>query len=285
MKIIRKPAYEDKDRLLLHSAGDLKYFTSPLMDEVSGVKHLFSTRLGGVSKGDTGSMNLSFPREENKDNVLENYRRLGEAAGFDPSKIVMTHQTHTNHVRIVTEEDEGSGITRERPYRDIDALVTDCPDIPLVCFSADCVPLLIADPVRRVIGCAHSGWKGTAADIGGEVIRAMQRFFGTDPDDVTAAIGPSICQDCYEVGEEVIEEFAGKYPASSHAALFYRKENGKDQLNLWEACRFNFLEAGVSPGRISLPDVCTHCNPSLLFSHRTLHGRQGNLGAFIMLSH
>ena len=115
------------------------------------------------------------------------------------------------------------------------------------------------------------------------MIRTMTREYGTNPADVTAVIGPSICMDCYEVGEEVIREFEETYGPALAERMYYSKPDGKYQLNLWEACRQNFLRAGVREEHLSLPDVCTHCNPDYLFSHRTLHGRQGNLGAFIVI--
>ena len=282
IRITRKTCIDKGSRLTLHKDGELLWFTSPLLDEIPWIRHGFSTRLGGVGSGDTGTMNLSFAREENKDNVRENYRRIAAAIGFDENRCVMTHQTHTVNVKTVRAEDAGAGITRERDYTDVDALVTDAPDVPLVCFSADCVPILFADGKTHAVGCAHSGWRGTVGNITGEVLEVMKKEYGTDPADITAAIGPSICRDCYEVGYDVIGEFEKSYPSSLHDRLFLKKNDGKYLLDLWEACRQNLLDAGVSAGNISLPDVCTRCNPDLLFSHRIQHGRQGNLGAFII---
>lgn len=281
MELIRKESSRPQDHLTLHETKGLYWLSSPLLEGEPGLVHGFSTRLGGVSTGDTGTMNLGFAREENKENVRENYRRIAAAIGFDPDRLVMTHQTHTRNVRIVREQDAGSGFAKERPYRDVDGLVTDAAGITLACFSADCVPVLVWDPEHPAVGCAHSGWRGTVADIAGEVIRIMGKEYGSQPAKMKAAIGPSICQSCYEVSEDVIEVFAETYDPFLHEKLFYRKENGKYQLNLWEAVRQNLLRAGLNEEHISLPDLCTHCNPAFLFSHRTLHGRQGNLAAFI----
>ena len=281
LNLIRKETPNPQDHLTVHEKNGLYWLSAPLLENEDKLLHGFSTRLGGVSTGDTGTMNLGFAREENKENVRENYRRIADAVGFDPNRLVMTHQTHTKNVRIVKEEDAGSGFAKERPYRDVDGLVTNIPGITLVCFSADCVPVLVWDKTHCAVGCAHSGWRGTVSDIAGEVIRIMGQEYGTKPEDVKAAIGPSICQSCYEVSEDVIEVFAQTYEHALHEKLFYKKENGKYQLDLWEAVRQNLLRAGLQEENISLPDLCTHCNPSFLFSHRTLHGRQGNLGAFI----
>ena len=161
--------------------------------------------------------------------------------------------------------------------------MTNVPGIPLMTFYADCVPLLLADPVHRAIGCAHSGWRGTAANMGKAALEVMKREYGTEAKDVITAIGPSICQDCYEVSEDVIDQFREVYHRKIWPDLFYEKQNGKFQLNLWEACRQNFLMAGVLPEHISLPDLCTCCNPKFLFSHRASRGNRGNLAAVVML--
>lgn len=165
----------------------------------------------------------------------------------------------------------------------MDGLITDRPGVTLVTFFADCVPLYFLDRKRRAIGLAHSGWRGTVNRMGQAVLSAMEKEYGTDPADVTACIGPSICQDCYEVGEEVIAEFAAAFREEHHPALFYKKENGKYQLDLWEANRIVLREAGVPETGISVTDICTHCNPELLFSHRTSADRRGNLCAFLCL--
>ena len=129
-------------------------------------------------------------------------------------------------------------------FSDIDGLVTNVPGITLVTSYADCVPLYMVDPVKHAIGLSHSGWRGTVNRMGQETLRVMAREFGTDPKDVTACVGPSICQDCYEVGPEVIEQFAKAFDEKHHDRLFYEKPNGKYQLNLWEA-NFYFLIAGL----------------------------------------
>ena len=253
----------------------------PALEQVPDLKHGFSTRLGGCSEGYFSSMNLSFTRGDEDACVRENYRRMGRAIGFQPEDLVLTWQTHTNHIRVVTSEDRGKGYSRERDYRDVDGLVTDVPGLVLAAFSADCVPILLADPVRHACGAVHSGWKGTVSDAVGEAVRAMQNMYHSDPGDILAAIGPSICQDCYEVSEDVIEKFRERYPSELHESLFYRKENGKYQLSLWEACRQNLLMAGLLPEHVHVTDVCTRCNPDKLFSHRAQGERRGIMAAFI----
>ena len=177
-----------------HEQNGLVYLTSPLLD---GVRHGFSTRLGGVIAGYYASMNLSFDRGDRKEAVAENFRRIGEALGVRCEDMVISRQTHTTNVRIVTNADRGKRITRERDYTDVDGLVTNVPGICLVTSYADCVPLFFVDPVKKVIGLSHSGWRGTVGKIGRKTVELMHERFGSDPADILAAVGPSVCMDCY----------------------------------------------------------------------------------------
>ena len=264
-------------------AGKVIYLTYPAFEKLEGIIHGFSTRLGGVSRGIYSSMNLSFTRGDEEEAVKENYRRIAQAIGFRTEDIVTSDQTHTANVRKVTEADRGKGITVPRDYQDVDGMVTNVPGLVLATFYADCVPLYFADPVKRVIGLSHSGWRGTVAKIGKVTVEKMKEEYGCHPEDILAAIGPSICQDCYEVSEDVIEEFKTAFAGEYQERLYYKKKNGKYQLNLWEANRLIFLEAGIPEANISMPGICTCCNPEFLFSHRASHGKRGNLAAFLGL--
>ena len=264
-------------------AGEVTYLTYPAFEKLEGIIHGFSTRLGGVSRGIYSSMNLSFTRGDEEEAVKENYRRIAQAIGFRTEDIVTSDQTHTANVRKVTEADRGKGITVPRDYQDVDGMVTNVPGLVLTTFYADCVPLYFADPVKRVIGLSHSGWRGTVAKIGKVTVEKMKEEYGCHPEDILAAIGPSICQDCYEVSEDVIEEFKTAFAGEYQERLYYKKKNGKYQLNLWETNRLIFLEAGIPEANISMPGICTCCNPEFLFSHRASHGKRGNLAAFLGL--
>ena len=278
-KIRWNPA--DRPAMNIKENKGVTYLTYPALEELSGFVHAFSTRLGGVSEGIYSSMNLSFTRGDDENSVMENYRRLAEAVGFSVENIVTSDQTHTVNVRVITEADRGNGITKPRPYTDVDGMITNVPGLVLATFYADCVPLYFIDPVRKAIGLSHSGWRGTAAHIGAVTVRKMQEEYGSLPEDIYGAIGPSICQECYEVSEDVIEEFEKVFDKKYRNKLFYRKENGKYQLNLWMANKIIFLEAGIPEENISMPNLCTCCNPEFLFSHRASHGKRGNLGAFL----
>lgn len=269
--------------LEIKEAGGITWLAFPALDESGLVSHAFSTRMGGVSEGKFSSMNFSFTRGDNPAHVMENYRRMAGILGVDAERMVLSHQTHTTNVRTVTEEDAGKGIVRQRDYTDVDGLITDVPGITLVTFFADCVPLYILDPVHQAIGLSHSGWRGTVNRMGKVTLEAMSREYGTDPKDTVICIGPSICQDCFEVGPEVAEAFAAAFHSRYHSQLFYKKDNGKYQLDLWRANQIVFAEAGVRRERIHTTDICTHCNPELLFSHRTTGNERGNLAAFLCL--
>ena len=262
----------------LEEGGTIEFLTFPTLEETGIVKHLFTTRTGGVSRGEYASMNLSFTRGDAPAHVAENYRRIGAMLGCGPEDMVASHQTHTTNIRKVTAADRGKGITCPRDYEDIDGLITDVPGILLVTYFADCVPLYFVDTVHRAIGLAHSGWRGTAAGMGTLMVKAMGEAYGTRPEELWAAIGPSICSGCYEVSGDVAEQFE-----KFQGVLTPGKAPGKYQLDLWEANRQNLLLAGVRSDRIAVTDICTCCNAEYLFSHRATGGRRGNLGAFLGL--
>ncbi len=263
--------------------GQVPFLRYPLLEKEGLVNHGISTRLGGVSEGYLGSMNLSYTRGDLPEHVAENYRRMAKVIGVQVEKMVCTQQTHTTNVRIVTEKDAGKGVVRERDYTDVDGLITNVPGICLVTFYADCVPLLFLDPVRKVIASSHSGWRGTVNGMGRVTVEKMQKEFGCDPKDILACIGPSICQDCYEVSEDVIDVFRENFKEKDYDSLFYAKENGKYQLNLWKANELVLTGAGIRPEHLAVTNVCTCCNPELLFSHRASKGKRGNLAAFLAL--
>ena len=254
----------------------------PLLNETGIVKNAFTTREGGVSEGIFESLNLSFTRGDNPDAVRENYRRVASAFGKDVTDIVCSDQTHTTNVRRVDRSCGGYGVTKERPYTDVDGLVTNEPGLILATFYADCVPLYFVDPVHKAIGLSHSGWRGTVARMGQATLDKMNAEFGTNPADVYAAIGPSICQDCYEVSEDVADAFRETF-AGHESKILLDKGNGKYLLDLWKANEIVMLDAGIEKEHLAITNICTCCNDRLLFSHRASRGKRGNLGAFLML--
>ncbi len=269
--------------------GGVPFLSFPLLEACGElVRHGFSTRLGGVSEGCLSSMNLGFSRGDERERVLENYRRMAAALGMPVERMVLSSQTHTTNVRVVTEEDAGSGIWKPRLYTDVDGLITNVRNLPLVTFYADCIPLYFVDPVHRAIGLSHSGWRGTVNRMGAVTLEAMEASYGTKPSEVLACIGPGICRDCYEVGADVAEEFLAAFGEeilsdTEQSPMLEKKSDGKFQLDLWEANRRVLLEAGVKEEHLAVTDICTCCNPEILFSHRASKGKRGNLAAFLCL--
>lgn len=275
--------YKDERKIFREIEKEVPYLEYPLLTDTKIVHHGFSTRLGGVSQGCYASMNLSFTRGDDEAAVRENYHRIAKSIGVKCENMVLSQQTHTTNVRVVTEKDKGKGIVKPLDYTDVDGMVTNIHGICLVTLYADCVPLYFVDPVQKAIGLSHSGWRGTVGKIGKETIRKMEEQYGSDPKDILAAVGPSICKDCYEVSEDVILEFQKNFKERYWKDLFYRKENGKYQLDLWKANEIIFKESGILPEHIAVTNVCTHCNSEILYSHRTSGDRRGNLAAFLAL--
>ena len=187
-------------------------------------------------------------------------------------------------MRRVGREDAGRGVTRPVGYDDVDGLITDEPGLLLNAFGSDCPTIYFVDTVHRAIGLSHAGWRGTAGRIGAVTINAMAREFHTSPEDLLCAIGPGICQDCYEISEDVADVFRREFSQSPGLASILKPGRpGHWQLSLWKANIAVLTEAGVPARNISVSDRCTCCNPDRLFSHRATRGQRGNNGAFLML--
>ncbi len=291
-----------QNRITLADGANLEYLTFPSLTKTGIVEHLFTTRTGGVSEGIFYSLNLNFQRGDDPEKVRRNYERVAKVLGCMPEDMVLSKQTHTTNIRLVTEDDKGKGLTRKADYEDVDGLITQSRGIALVTSYADCVPLYFVDPVHKAIGLAHSGWRGTAGRMGACMVQAMGECFGSDPKDLYAAIGPSICQDCYEVSEEVADVFRHLFSGKEAFEEEIRKsgyrggtdgtfdhmvepgrEPGKYQLDLWLANLLILREAGIPLEQIEVTDICTCHNPEYLFSHRASEGKRGNLSAFLML--
>ncbi|MGN0347786.1 MAG: peptidoglycan editing factor PgeF [Lachnospiraceae bacterium] len=276
--------------MLLEKQG-VAYMEFPGLKKIQGIHHLFSTRFGGVSENEFSTMNLSFTRGDREEAVKENYQRIAAVLGTRPQHMVATYQTHTTNVMRVTTRERGLGVTQPKQMRDVDGLFTNEKGVTLLAYFADCVPLYFVDPEKMVIGLAHSGWKGTCNGIGYEMILAMECEFGCVPENIHVAIGPSICSSCYEVSEDLFDEFANHFwprfgsegfqLLDTQSALFRRKDYGKYHLNLQLANQLIFRKAGILEKHMECTNVCTCCNPELLFSHRATQGKRGNLCAFL----
>lgn len=269
------------NNLKINQKGELVYITFPKLESCGAVKHIFSTRLGGVSKGQFSTMNTGFSGGDAFEDVEENYRRLCSAVGIDISHLVLSRQIHNNNVRIVTKADCGTGYTKPS-FSDVDGLITNESGVALVTQYADCTPLLFCDPVKHVCATSHAGWRGTVSQIGRVTVEKMISEFGCKADDIIAAIGPCICQSCYEVDTPVFDAFI-KSGIDITDVFCEGKDENHFMLNLVAANRNILLSAGIRQENIDISDVCTCCNSQELHSHRATGGKRGNMAAIIEL--
>ncbi len=261
--------------------GDLIYIQFPKLLECDCIRHVFSTRHGGVSVGDAATMNLSFNKDTDDRNVYKNFEILCSAVGINTENLVLSHQTHTNNVVTVNGTHRGTGYTKP-PFCDVDGMVTNTPNVALVTQYADCTPLVFCDPVKRVVATSHAGWRGTVKLIGKCTVDKMVSEFNCDHKDIIVGIGPNIGQCCYEVDDPVINEFK-KIEFLELDKFVQPKPNGKYMLNLSEANRQILLYSGIASQNIDVSDICTCCNSNDLHSHRATNGKRGNLALIIEL--
>ena len=258
------------------SLGELKYMTAPNITAV----HAFTTRHGGVSRGIFESLNFSADRGDKPENVSENYRRLCAVIGGTPDGLAFSRQVHKTDIRVCTEADRHTLFT-EVPY-EADGLITDTKGLPLIIFTADCIPILLHDPVRGAIGAVHAGWRGTVGGIAGRAVRLMEERFSCRTEDIRAAIGPGICQSCFETGPEVPE--ALREVLGGEAEKFISAGRGDRQhVNLKGANRRLMELAGLKSENISVSDECTMCLPHKYWSHRYTNGKRGSQASVIVL--
>lgn len=268
--------------LKINTINNVTFITFPAFEQTGLVKHGFSTRFGGVSTGFFASMNLSFTVGDQRKNVFENYKRFCQAIGVDHNRLVFARQTHKTEIRVATEQDAGKGIIKSRDYEDIDGLITNTRNLPLVTLYADCVPLLFCDPKKKVIGASHAGWKGTAGQIGQKTVEKMQEVFGCNPADILVGIAPSIGPCCYEVDDPVVNEVK-QLENVDFSSVIKPVGNGKYMFNMWETNKQILMSAGIPEKNITVTDLCTRCHPNVFHSHRATLGRRGSLAAIICL--
>ena len=272
--------YSDKMNLNIKDA--VGYLTFKELEKYSFINHAFSTRLGGVSKGAYKSMNLRFNCDDKRENVLENYKIFCNAAGFDYNSLVLTDQTHTCNIRKVTKQDMGIGLIKPQNKFDIDGLITNEAGVTLVTFHADCVPIFIIDKVKRVIALLHSGRKGTVNGIATNAINIMKSEYGCNAEDIVCGIGPSINKCCYEVSEDVFNQFTD-IPNINVEDIYCVGENGKYYLDLNNTNKLILKSEGIKEENIFISDLCTRCNHDLLISHRKTGGIRGVMVAMMCI--
>ena len=243
--------------------------------------HGFTTRWGGVSSGYLDSLNLGENRGDDPENVRENYRRLLEALALPEQKLCFTKQVHGNTVKIVTEEDRRELFS---PFAyEADGIVTNVKGLPLICFTADCIPVLLCDPQAGVAAAVHCGWRSTTADILGVAVKKMIEL-GAIPADICAGIGPGIEMCCYETDAEVPQAIEKLLNGDCEDTYFAVGDTGKFMVDLKETNRRRLVQLGLKSENISVSDECTSCNCDKYWSHRKTQGERGSQAAVIVVS-
>lgn len=259
---------------------NILYLASEGMDSAGGVAHGFSTRVGGVSEGMWAGLNLGARRGDDPDHVRENCRRFLSAIGAG-STLAKTNQVHGDGVRVITTADQLEDICGKVDY-EADALVTALPGVALMVTVADCVPILLYDPVRRVVAAIHSGWRGTAAGVVTRTVERMVDVYNCRPGDILAAIGPSIGPEHFETHEDVPNAMMAAL-ATPALQFIQIKENGKFSVDLKGLNRLRLEQAGLSPDHIAVSTECTACNEERYWSHRKMGNNRGTMAAAIQL--
>lgn len=245
----------------------------------TGVLHGFTTRLGGVSEAPFDSMNMSMTRNDPPKNVDENFTRLCNAYGLDYNSLAIVNHEHGTNILRIDASHGGKGLYR-MPFKPCDGFVTNDPGVTLVTIHADCSAVFLYDGERRAIGLAHAGWKGTLGRIGQKLAERMGAEFGSKPENLSAAIAPCICFDCFEVDSELGERFRNEFNCGR---IVKPGIAGKAYVDIRGALVIQLLDAGLRPENISIMDLCTYENKELLFSYRRDSDNAGAMAAFMKL--
>jgi len=258
----------------INNIDDVIFMTSPNICTT----HAFTTRFGGVSDGIYESLNLAQKAGDDFERVAENYSRLCKALGIKTDSIVCSTQVHGTDIRIVKSSDCGK-LLQDNPHKS-DGLITQTPGIALMVFTADCVPILLFDPIKNAAAAVHAGWRGTAANIAGEAVSKLKENFGCSPADIKAAIGPCISKCCFETDSDVPDALTDALGHS--AADCYTQNVNKYMVDLKNANAIFLKQAGLTD--ISISDECTSCSSDKYWSHRKTKGKRGTQAALIVLN-
>ena len=250
-----------------------------MRSDIIGAKHAFTTRFGGVSGGEFAALNLGSNRGDDPEAVRENYRRVCALFGVGENDACVTNQVHKTDVRIVTAADKHICLG-PTPY-EADGIVTAEQGLPIFCFIADCVPVLLWDANNRAAGAVHCGWRSAVGDILKNAVDAMVSL-GAEVQDIRAAIGPSIGACCFETDDDVPDAIT-VWLSGETEGLFVRRADGKTMVDLRLSNARRLLQLGVPVQNIDLSDECTFCSHDKYWSHRYTKGKRGSQAAVIML--
>lgn len=257
--------------------GELVYMQA----ENLNTPHAFTTRMGGVSGGIYESLNLGTSRGDDPNLVRKNYKIICSAMDTAPERLVFSKQVHEDTVRAVTSKDSLGDIMKPVPY-EADALITQEKQLPLIIFTADCMPILLHDLKAPCIGACHAGWRGTVMDIAGKTVASMCRLSGGNPENIKAAIGPGIGPCCFETGSEVPQAVTELLGGDGREFISCRG-GGKFMVDLPSVNKLLLIRAGVPEENITVSPECTLCNNEKYWSHRHTDGQRGSQASLIML--
>ncbi|MEW6661620.1 MAG: peptidoglycan editing factor PgeF [Bacillota bacterium] len=267
---------------LIENQSGLAYLSIPFFDKTGLTVSAFSTRIGGCSLPPYQGLNMAFHVGDDAEIVVKNRQLLCHALGLRLENLVAGNQVHGDEVAVVNRQHLGRGsLDMMGALPDTDGLICIEPNIPLAAFFADCVPVFLLDPVKKAIGLAHAGWKGTVLEIAQKTLQKMQDRFGSQPSGCLAAIGPSIGPCCYEVDARVLDMVKQYLPYAREVIQPISSQKG--MLDLWQANAIALEKAGIPAGSISVSGLCTACNTQMFFSHRKEEGRTGRMAALLML--
>ena len=267
----------------IHRSGPVITVTFPSFESTGLVRHLFSTRRGGLSAGYLASMNLGFSRGDSAEIVYENYRRISYVSGIFPGDMVFSDQVHGSRILEVGPSERGQGLIKPKLIKDVDGLITNRRQVCLTTFHADCPAIFLLDPVRKAIGLAHSGWRGTVLEIGRHMVERMGEAYGSKPRDILAGISPSIGPCCFEVGEDVSGIFEAMFSECVDEIVLPSEKPEKKQVDLWKANERVLMDAGIPRENITVTDLCTKCQEEYFYSHRRMGKERGTMAAFLEL--
>jgi len=226
-------------------------------------------------------LNLSFQRDDSRENVVRNFELLSENTGIPIENMVLTRQVHGSDITLVNKKHSGMGIIRDRTFGDSDGLITSDRNVALVTFHADCVPVYLYDSSKKVIGLVHSGWRSTLQKISAKAVKIMKENFNCVSSDINAVIGPCIRKCCFEVGKDVYEEFLNTFPGCSDA---FASGGGKWKIDLVNIIINTLTQEGLSYSNIRDINRCTVCEKELFFSHRGGRSISGTGAALFMMT-
>jgi len=241
--------------------------------EFKDITHFSTTRTGGFSKNHLSGFNLGYTVGDDPKIVTQNLNLLAGVLDIDKKQLVSPKQTHSKNIGVVTSTTD--------IFPNTDALITNIPGICIFVRTADCVPILLYDPVQKAVAAIHSGWKSTLQEISKHTIDRMQKEYGTQPKNLIASIGPSIGPEVYEVGPEVIEQFKNHFTFDNYITPV--KNSDKGLLNLWKINHQILIDSGVPKEQIEVAGMCTYSNPDLFYSARRDGVKCGRLATGIML--